>query len=196
MPVRYFLTNLFFEDKQVHLKFRMKNKKGDSHMKKIWIAVLLVLSLVTVCLAADKAPEKVEAPDACVHCGMDRTKFGHSRMIVTYTDGSSAGTCSLNCVGTDLLKGGKDKTVKSYQVADLTSKKLIDAKTATWVIGGSRKGVMTPVPKWAFADKGDAAAFAKVNGGKLATFDDAMKAMQKEHDDKAKKAADHKGHGH
>ena len=165
-------------------------------MKKIWIAVLLVLSLVTVCLAADKAAEKVEAPDSCVHCGMDRTKFGHSRMIVTYTDGSSAGTCSLNCVGVDQLKDGKDKTVKTYQVADANTRKLIDAKTATWVIGGSKKGVMTPVPKWAFAEKTDAAAFVKANGGKVITFDEALKAMQKEHEDKAKKAQDHKGHDH
>ena len=64
-------------------------------MKKLWIAVLLILSLGTVCCAAES---KVEAPEACVKCGMDRTKFGHSRMVVTYEDGTSAGTCSLNCV--------------------------------------------------------------------------------------------------
>jgi nitrous oxide reductase accessory protein NosL len=35
---------------------------------------------------------------------------------------------------------------------------------------------MTKTAKWAFADKKDAEAFIKENGGKLATFDDAMKA--------------------
>jgi copper chaperone NosL len=162
-------------------------------MKKLWIAVLLVLSLGTVCLAAET---KVEAPDACVHCGMDRTKFGHSRMIVTYTDGSSAGTCSLNCVVTDMSKN-KGKTVKSFQVADYNTRKLIDAKTATWVIGGNKRGVMTPVAKWAFADRKDADAFVKADGGKLATFDEALKATEKEQADRAaKKQADHKGHDH
>jgi copper chaperone NosL len=162
-------------------------------MKKLWIAVLLVLSLGTVCLAAET---KVEAPDACVHCGMDRTKFGHSRMIVTYTDGSSAGTCSLNCVVTDLSKN-KSKTVKSYQVADYNTRKLIDAKTAAWVIGGNKRGVMTPVAKWAFADKKDAEAFIKADGGKPATFDEALKAAEKEQADRAaKRQADHKGHNH
>ena len=162
-------------------------------MKKLWIAVLLVLSLGTVCQAAES---KVEAPVSCVHCGMDRTKFGHSRMIVTYSDGSSAGTCSLNCVVTDLLKV-KGKTVKSFQVADYNTKKLIDAKTAAWVIGGSKRGVMTPVAKWAFADKKDAEAFIKANDGKPATFDEALKAAEKEHADKAaRKQTDHKGHGH
>jgi nitrous oxide reductase accessory protein NosL len=163
-------------------------------MKKLWIAILLVLSLGTVCLAAET---KVEAPDACVHCGMDRTKFAHSRMIVTYTDNSSAGTCSLNCVVTDLSKN-KGKTVKSFQVADFNTKQLTDAKSAAWVIGGSKKGVMTPVAKWAFADKKDADAFIKANGGKPATFDEALKAAEKEQADKAqnKKASEHKGHDH
>jgi nitrous oxide reductase accessory protein NosL len=163
-------------------------------MKKLWIAVLLVLSLGTVCLAAET---KVEAPDSCIHCGMDRTRFGHSRMIVSYTDGSSAGTCSLNCVVTDMSKN-KGKTVKSFQVADYNSRKLTDAKAAAWVIGGTRKGVMTPVAKWAFADKQDADAFIKANGGKPATFDDALKAAEAEHAAKAhsRKPAEHKGHDH
>jgi nitrous oxide reductase accessory protein NosL len=162
-------------------------------MTKLWIALLLVLSLGSVSLAA----EKVEAPDACVHCGMDRTKFGHSRMIVTYTDDSSAGTCSLNCVVTDLRKN-RDKSVKSYQVADYNTRKLIDAQKAYWIIGGSKKGVMTPVAKWAFTDENGAKSFIKANGGKPATFDEALKAAEKEHAEKAKdkKPEEHKGHGH
>ncbi|MDD2897763.1 MAG: nitrous oxide reductase accessory protein NosL [Desulfuromonadaceae bacterium] len=157
-------------------------------MKKLWFALMLVLALGTVCLAA----EKIEAPDACKHCGMNRTKFAHSRMIATYTDGSKSGTCSINCIATDLKETKKE--VKSLQVGDFNSKKLIDAKTATWVIGGSKRGVMTPVAKWAFADKKDAEAFVLKNGGKLATFDDALKATEKEQADR-EKPMDHKGHG-
>jgi len=158
-------------------------------MKKIWIALLLVLSLATICLAA----EKVEAPDSCKHCGMDRTKFAHSRMVVTYSDGSSAGTCSINCIAIDLKESKKE--VKSFQVGDYNTKKLIDAKAAAWVIGGSKKGVMTPVAKWAFAEKKDADAFIKKNGGTLATFDDALKAAEKELAER-NKPAEHKGHDH
>lgn len=160
-------------------------------MKKIWIAILLVVSLGTACLAADK----VEAPESCKHCGMDRTKFAHSRMVVTYSDGI-IGTCSINCVVTE-MKESEGKEVKSFQVADYNTKKLINAKTAAWVIGGSKKGVMTPVAKWAFADKKDADAFIKVNGGKPASFDEALKMVEKEHADKAhnRKPHEHKGHG-
>jgi copper chaperone NosL len=161
-------------------------------VKKLWIAILIVLPLGTFCLAADK----VEAPAECKHCGMDRTKFGHSRMVVTYSDGSSTGTCSINCVVID-MKESKGKEVKSFQVSDYNTRKLTDAKNATWVIGGSKKGVMTPVAKWAFADKKDADDFIKLNGGKTATFDEALKATEKELTDKdnGKKSHDHKGHG-
>lgn len=160
-------------------------------MKKLWIAILLLVSFGTVCLAADK----VEAPDSCKHCGMDRTKFAHSRMVVTFSDGSSTGTCSINCVVTDLKENKKEVT--SFQVADYNTKKLIDAKTATWVIGGTKKGVMTKVPKWAFAEKADAAAFIKANGGKLADFDETLKAAERDEAERAKsmKPKEHKMHG-
>lgn len=154
-------------------------------MKRFWLAVLMLLTMVAVCPAAEKS---VEAPADCKHCGMNRTKFSHSRMLVTYSD-NSAGTCSLNCVAVEMKKN-KDKTVKSLQVGDYDSKKLIDAKTATWVIGGKKKGVMTQVPKWAFAEKSFAVKFVKENGGKLATFDEALKAAEGEQE------ADSKGKGH
>ena len=69
-----------------------------------------------------------------------------------------------------------DKQPKVILVADYNKKDLIDAEKAFWVIGGEKPGVMTKTAKWAFADKKDAEAFIKENGGKLANFDDAMKA--------------------
>ena len=144
-------------------------------MKKIWIALLFCLSLGTVCLAA----EKVEAPADCKHCGMNRTSFDQSRMVIIYADGSSAGTCSLNCVVTD-MKESQGKKIKSFQVADYNTRELMDAKKATWVMGGKISGVMTPVAKWAFATKQAAEAFIKENGGNLASFDEALKAAEKE----------------
>ncbi|MBT0665397.1 nitrous oxide reductase accessory protein NosL [Geobacter pelophilus] len=145
-------------------------------MKKLWMGALLFFALCSAGIAADK----VEAPDDCKHCGMNRTKFSHSRMLVAYGDGSSAGTCSINCVVTD-LNGAKGKKLKSVQVADYDTKGLIDAKSATWVIGGNKKGVMTKVAKWAFAKKQAADSFVKENGGKIATYDEALKMAQTEH---------------
>ena len=144
-------------------------------MKKIWFVVLLCLSLATACMAA----EKVEAPAACKKCGMDRTVFAHSRMVVTYADGGSVGTCSLNCIAIE-MEEAKGKAVTSLQVADYNTKKLTNAKKATWVIGGKKQGVMTSVAKWAFTTKLAAETFIKENGGKLATFDEALKTAEKE----------------
>ena len=158
-------------------------------MKKFWLTVVMLFAVTAVCLAAGSS---VEAPADCKYCGMNRTQFAQSRMIVTYSDGST-GTCSINCVVVD-MKANKGKEVKSFQVGDYDNKKLIDARTATWVIGGKKKGVMTPVAKWAFADKSGAEKFIKGNGGKLATFDDVLKATEKElaEQDKPKGHGDHK----
>ncbi|HSB34174.1 MAG TPA: nitrous oxide reductase accessory protein NosL, partial [Nitrospirota bacterium] len=62
------------------------------------------------------------------------------------------------------------------RVGDYDSRKLIDATTAFWVIGGSKEGVMTELAKWAFENKADADAFIKKNGGKPASFNDALHA--------------------
>ena len=131
-------------------------------MKSFWISIMLLLVSGTFCLAADSG---VEAPAGCKQCGMNRTTFAHSRMVVTYKDGSSSGTCSINCVASDMKKQ-PGKEVKSFQVGDYNSRKLIDAKKATWVIGGKQKGVMTQVAKWAFADKKAAEVFVKENDGR------------------------------
>ena len=129
--------------------------------------------------AAESSHPDVKMYKACPHCGMDREKFAHSRMLITYTDGTSAGTCSLHCAVTE-LKANKVKTVKTVEAADLNSKKLIDVEKATWVVGGSRSGVMTRTPKWAFAKKDDAAAFIKKNGGRLASYKEALELAEKD----------------
>ena len=172
-------------------------------MKRIFSVALLCLSLFAVVAFA---VDKVESPDFCKHCGMDRTKFSHSRMLVEYDDGSSTGTCSIHCMAVELANH-IDKTPKSLKVADYNTKNLIDSETACWVIGGDKQGVMTGRAKWAFAAKSDAEAFIKVSKGSIGTFDDAIKAAYEDmyrdtkmiHDKrkmmKMKKDGPAKGHG-
>jgi hypothetical protein len=124
---------------------------------------------------ASSAQDDVAKQASCKYCGMDRKTFAHSRMLVTYEDGSSMGTCSLHCTAIELALN-IDKTPKSIEVGDFKTKKLIDAEKASWVIGGSKPGVMTKRAKWAFESKADADAFIKENGGKPASFDEAIKA--------------------
>lgn len=137
-----------------------------------------LLSLILICLtlgvAFAFAADKVESPDSCKYCGMDRAKFAHSRMVVDYDDGTSAGTCSIHCLAVELANN-IDRGPKSIKVGDYGTKALIDAETATWVIGGDKQGVMTSRAKWAFAKKAEAEAFSSANKGTIATFDEAIK---------------------
>ena len=138
----------------------------------VFVLAALILSLSAgFCLAQDDVAKQA----SCKYCGMDRKTFAHSRMLVTYEDGSSMGTCSLHCTAVELALN-IDKTPRSIEVGDFKTKKLIDAEKAFWVIGGSKTGVMTKRAKWAFENKADADAFIKENGGKPASFDEAIKA--------------------
>jgi len=133
----------------------------------------MVVLLTGVAVYAETGPD-IQAHKSCKYCGMDREKFAHSRMLIEYADGSSLGSCSIHCAAIDLAQT-LDKQPKAILVADYNKKNLLDAEKAYWVIGGNKPGVMTKTAKWAFADKKDAEAFIKENGGKLANFDDAMK---------------------
>jgi copper chaperone NosL len=127
------------------------------------------------------ATGNVESPRSCKQCGMDRIAFAHGRMLILYADGTTVGTCSLNCAAVE-MKENKGKKVKELNVADYTTKKLVDARTAVWVIGGSKDGIMTEVPKWAFSRKVDAERFVKDNGGRIAGFDEALNLALRENE--------------
>lgn len=126
-------------------------------------------------LTAAFAQQDVEKISNCKYCGMDRKTFGHSRMLLTYDDGSEFGACSLHCVAVDLALN-IDKTPKTIQVGDFGTRALIDAEKAFWVLGGEKPGVMTRRAKWAFEKKADAEAFIKAGGGSLVDFETAVKA--------------------
>jgi len=145
-------------------------------MKRSLMFLAAFLLLMGVLAAAAYA---VEAPKVCQLCKMDRTMFDYSRMIIEYSDGTTVGVCSLNCAVAYQMKN-QDKQAKAIKVADFTTKKLIDAKTAIWVVGGNKKGVMTALPKWAFASEQNAQDFMKENGGKIVTFNEVWKIAEKE----------------
>ncbi len=159
------------------------------------ILTLVVFCLLFACTVAG-ATEAVERPKECQQCGMDRTMFAHSRMLISYADGTTVGVCSLNCAAEN-MKQHKGMQVVSLKVADYQTKELIDARSATWVMGGTKQGVMTALPKWAFAREEDARNFVKENGGEVTRFDQAMEAANKEFVEETETEQTHQGHtGH
>lgn len=147
------------------------------------IPVPLLLSLAPGLPQAVQGPgalPAVEAPADCEHCGMDRTAFARARMRVVYAEGSAVGTCSLHCMAEELRRAGS-REVRELLVGDhRPPHRLLDARTAAWVLGGRERGVMTPLPKWAFPDRAAAEAFRRRNGGRRATFDRALALARKE----------------
>ena len=138
------------------------------------LAAICLILVIGAPLPAAADEDQIQHP-ACPYCGMDRTKFAHSRALITYDDGTTVGTCSLHCAAIDLsLK--IDKIPVTVRVADYNTKKLTDAKTAHWVIGGRKMGVMTRRAKWAFASRTDADAFVAANGGSPDVFSVAVKS--------------------
>jgi nitrous oxide reductase accessory protein NosL len=110
---------------------------------------------------------------------MNRTDFARSRMLIAYTDGSTVGLCSLHCAAAELQQTGGGQ-VRSLMVSDYSTKKMVEAGTAVWVVGGEKKGVMTSVAKWAFAGVADAQGFMKEHGGIVNSFDKAMDSAIRE----------------
>ncbi len=145
---------------------------------KFSIFSLIALAFFSVVLIAAAEVSDIDQFRSCSQCGMDRKAYGYSRMLISYNNGTQSGLCSLNCVVAELKKHAESE-VKSLQVADRTTQKLVDAKTAVWVMGGNKRGVMTQVPKWAFATKDGAEAFIASSGGKISSWEETLQAARK-----------------
>ncbi|BDV42385.1 hypothetical protein GURASL_13080 [Geotalea uraniireducens] len=129
--------------------------------------------------AAATVPADVATHPECDNCGMNRGKFSHSRVLITYADGTTVGTCSINCAAA-MLAERQGQAVTSVQVGDYNDGTLLAAERALWVIGGDRRGVMTATPKWAFADQAAAAAFIARHGGRPASYQEVLRAATDE----------------
>jgi copper chaperone NosL len=145
-------------------------------MRKWLLCSILLLSFFLVTTPSQAEGDMVSHP-SCPLCGTDRHTYAQGRMLIRYDDGSSVGLCSIHCAAMELALN-RHKTVKEFYAADYNGKRLIDARKAFWVIGGSVPGVMTNRAKWAFEERGEAEAFLflKEKGGQISSFEEALKA--------------------
>ncbi len=124
------------------------------------LAALFVL-LQPICINSSLAgAAEMQNHGRCTQCEMDLNAFAQSRMLISYGDGSTAEVCSIHCAALD-LRQNRDKQVKSIMAADYMTKEYIDARRATWVIGGNKPGGMNSPAEWAFATEADAQNFMK-----------------------------------
>jgi copper chaperone NosL len=143
-------------------------------MQRNVLAILMLTAALCLAAAAPHADDIKRHPE-CKYCGMDRQKFGSSRMLVRYDDGTEVPTCSIHCTGIDLALN-PHKGVLASLVGDYNTRVLLDAEKAFWVLGGNKMGVMSIRGKWAFSDRQSAARFIIEHGGSLVTYDEVMNA--------------------
>ena len=145
-------------------------------MRKLLFSFALVLFSLMCTVPAHAADDAdIREHKNCKTCGMSREMFSYSRVLIEYTNGTTAGTCSIRCAAVELALN-MGRMTKSIRVGDFNSRQLIDAEKAYWVIGGNKQGTMSSRGKWAFLKKDKADSFMAKNGGTAGTFYDALKA--------------------
>ena len=139
---------------------------------KNWNLLFIISILITLLISTKPV---FSADESCIHCGMKRSKFGYSWVVIEHDDGTPEGVCSVHCAAIDMALH-TDKGINKITVGDYNSRKQIDADKAYWVIGGDKMGVMTARAKWAFETKAAADQFMTEHGGRPANFDEVIKA--------------------
>jgi nitrous oxide reductase accessory protein NosL len=127
---------------------------------------------------ANPLENELEKYVRCPYCGMNRTKWHHSRHLVQYDDDLVDGTCSIHCLTLSLMLN-LDRGPRAIYAADFGSteeiKSLVLVDDATYLIGSKLKGTMSATSKMAFASEEQAKAAMAEHGGNLGGFDDALR---------------------
>lgn len=114
-------------------------------------------------------PHEHQKRETCKVCGMYIDEYIKSAAELTYKDGSKEYTCGVACMLREVEDAGGISEFKSVKVHDWVSGNLVDAETATYVIGS--KVIPDMVPNYiAFANRNEAEAFAAKEGGDVIGF--------------------------
>jgi len=135
--------------------------------------LMLLLSFTFILFAFDKSVPngKIMGTSKCPVCNMDIHKYYKTSHAVVYNDGKKEHFCSMRCLAKTMKKR---KDIKAIYAVDASTNKLINAKSATYVVGSDIPNTMG-ANQVAFASKSSAKAFQKKHGGKIVDFSTALK---------------------
>lgn len=125
-----------------------------------------------VAAAEPELIQKGAEKDYCPVCGMNIKHNYKTSHGVYLKDGSTRQYCSLRCFIVDFPS--IESQISKIVVTDVKSEKLIDAKSAFYVVGSKVPGTMSSVSTLAFEKEADAKVFVAENGGEVAPFDVAV----------------------
>ncbi len=113
----------------------------------------------------------------CIICGMDTSKYPHTRYSVKTTEGEEYITCGAQC-GLTLHLRLKEK-FQSATASDLLSNRSLDARKAFYVFKSTVITDMAP-GFIVFAIRKNAENFARGFGGQVVTYDEALGIWKKQ----------------
>lgn len=106
---------------------------------------------------------------SCRVCGMWIDEYIKSAAELVYKDGHKEWTCGVACMLREVDDAGGLSAFESVKVHDWMSGELVDAETATYVLGS--RVIPDMVPNYiAFAKRDEAEAFAVKEGGEIIDF--------------------------
>ena len=113
----------------------------------------------------------------CHVCGMDVSKYPHTRYVVTTKEGEEFSTCGVQC-GVTLHLRLKEK-FKSATATDLLSNRSVDAQKAFFIYKSTVITDMAP-GFIAFATKTNAEKFQKGFGGQVVSYQEALEIWKEQ----------------
>lgn len=134
----------------------------------IKIAFMLVIFPFTL-MSDEVSAEETHKRESCRVCGMYIDQYQKSAAELVLKDGTMEHTCGVACMLREVEDAGGLSVFQSVKVHDWVSGKLVDAQTATYVMGSDV--IPDMVPNYiAFAKREDAEAFAAREGGEVIDF--------------------------
>ena len=134
----------------------------------IKLAFMLVVFQFNFMPDLASAEETHERP-SCRVCGMYIDLYEKSAAELVYKDGKKEYTCGVACMLREITDAGGMSAFESVKVHDWVSGKLVEAETATYVLGS--QVIPDMLPNYiAFAKLEEAEAFAAKEGGDVIDF--------------------------
>jgi hypothetical protein len=93
---------------------------------KIRIIFISIYSFFLILLSGGSAAAEAVS---CIYCGMDKSKFGYSWVVIVNDDDTSAELCSIHCAAIYLALN-THQTIDAITVGDYVTAKPIDADRA------------------------------------------------------------------
>lgn len=149
--------------------------------RSLWLAALLIVAGCTTSTAVGPVDPKPDT--ACALDGMLLLEYPGPKAQMHYDQGPPDFFCDTTEMFAMVLKPEQKRRVVAIYTQDMGQADWnrpigywIDAKTAYYVVGSSRKGSMG-VTIGSFAREADAQGFARQYGGKVVRFNEVTPAM-------------------